>query len=63
MGMEITGRVRTLIPGKPVEKAEVAAFSWGSGYFDETVTDSTGRFAFRGNRIPGQHRIRHTGAE
>ena len=48
VGMEITGRVRTLIAGRPVEKAEVAAFSWASGYFDETVTDSTGRFAFRG---------------
>ncbi|MDZ7632934.1 MAG: carboxypeptidase-like regulatory domain-containing protein [Bacteroidales bacterium] len=45
-GIEITGRVRTLITGRPVEKAEVAAFSWGSGYFDQTVTDSTGRFAF-----------------
>ena len=47
LGMEITGMVRTLITGKPVENAEVAAFSWGSGYFDVTVTDSTGRFAFR----------------
>jgi len=51
-GMEITGSVRSLILGKPVAKAEVTAFSWDSGYFDETVTDSTGRFAFGGIEFP-----------
>ncbi|MBE0678704.1 MAG: TonB-dependent receptor plug domain-containing protein, partial [Bacteroidales bacterium] len=52
LGMEISGRVRTLILGKPVEKAAVAAFSWESGYFEETLTDSVGRFAFRGIEFP-----------
>lgn len=47
-GMEITGGVRSLILGKPVEKAVVAAFSWNAGYYEETETDSEGRFAFRG---------------
>ncbi|MFZ2286240.1 MAG: TonB-dependent receptor plug domain-containing protein [Bacteroidales bacterium] len=47
-GMEISGRVRTLVLGKPVEKAAVVAFSWESGYIEETFTDSLGRFAFRG---------------
>ena len=52
LGMEISGRVRTLITGKPVEKATVAAFSWASRYFDETLTDSEGRFAFSGIEFP-----------
>ncbi len=47
-GMEISGTVRTLITGKPVKKSEVTIFSWGTGYFDITETDSTGRFTFRG---------------
>ena len=52
LGMEISGRVRTLISGRPVEKATVAAFSWESGYYEETLTDSVGRFAFRGIEFP-----------
>ena len=52
LGMEISGRVRTLIAGRPVEKATVAAFSWESGYYEETITDSLGRFAFRGIEFP-----------
>ncbi len=47
-GMEISGTVRTLITGKPVKKSEVTIFSWGTGYFDITETDSTGRFTFSG---------------
>ncbi|MRR23615.1 hypothetical protein EG830_11625, partial [bacterium] len=31
LGMEIRGSVRSLVLGKPVKKAEVAAFSWGTG--------------------------------
>ncbi|MFN2314149.1 MAG: hypothetical protein ABR531_06805, partial [Bacteroidales bacterium] len=51
-GIEISGRVRTLIMGRPVEKATVAAFSWESGYFEETLTDSVGRFVFSGIEFP-----------
>ncbi len=56
-GMEINGRVRTLIMGKPVEKATVVAFSWESGYIEETQTDSDGRFAFRGIEFPDSTRF------
>ncbi len=56
-GMEISGRVRTLIMGKPVEKATVVAFSWESGFIEETQTDSDGRFAFRGIEFPDSTRF------
>jgi TonB-dependent Receptor Plug Domain len=56
-GMEISGSVRTLIMGKPVEKATVVAFSWESGYIEETQTDSDGRFAFRGIEFPDSTRF------
>lgn len=52
LGMEVRGTVRTLILGKPVEKATVAAFAWETGYYEETLTDSEGRFAFRGIEFP-----------
>jgi len=52
IGMEIRGSVRSLVLGKPVKKAEVAAFSWGTGYIDLTETDSLGQFAFRGIEFP-----------
>lgn len=51
-GMEITGRVRSLILGKPLENYVVSAFSWAAGYYEETVTDSEGRFAFRNIEFP-----------
>lgn len=57
LGMEISGKVRTLIMGKPVEKATVVAFSWESGYIEETQTDSDGRFAFRGIEFPDSTRF------
>jgi hypothetical protein len=47
-GMEITGRVKSLVLGKPVAGGVVSAFSWKAGYFDETLSDSLGRFAFKG---------------
>jgi len=47
-GMEITGMVRRLILGTPVEKGKVAIFSWASGYYDETETNRNGRFVFKG---------------
>ena len=51
-GMEIKGRVRSLIVGKPVKGTEVSAFSWGTGYMELTTTDSLGRFAFSGIEFP-----------
>ncbi len=51
-GMEIRGAVRSLVLGKPVKNAEVAAFSWGTGYIEVTYTDTLGRFAFRGIEFP-----------
>ncbi len=47
-GMEITGSIRSLILGKSVAKAEVTIFSWGSDYFNTTLTDDNGRFVFGG---------------
>ena len=47
-GMEITGSIRSLILGKSVAKAEVTIFSWGSDYFNTTLTDNNGRFVFGG---------------
>ncbi len=52
VGMEIRGRVRSLVLGKPVKNAEVAAFSWGTGYIEVTRTDSLGEFAFSGIEFP-----------
>jgi len=46
-GMEITGKVKSLILGKPVVKGSVAAFSWEAGYFEEAETDTAGCFAFK----------------
>jgi hypothetical protein len=51
-GMEITGKVKTLALGKPVANGMVAAFSWKAGFYDETMTDSVGRFAFKGIEFP-----------
>jgi hypothetical protein len=45
-GMEVKGRTRSLILGRPVEEGLIAAFSWEAGYFDETKTDSDGHFVF-----------------
>jgi hypothetical protein len=47
-GIEITGKVKSLILGKPVVKGSVTAFSWEAGYFDEVWTDTAGCFAFKG---------------
>jgi hypothetical protein len=52
LGMEIRGRVRSLVLGKPVKNAEVAAFSWGTGYIEMTRTDSLGQFTFSGIEFP-----------
>ncbi len=57
LGMEVRGTVRTLVLGKPVEKATVAAFAWETGYYEETLTDSVGRFAFRGIEFPDSTRF------
>jgi hypothetical protein len=47
-GMEITGKVISMILRKPVVKGSVAAFSWEAGYFEEAETDTAGCFAFKG---------------
>ena len=47
-GMEITGKVKSLMLGKPVVNGSVAAFSWEAGYFEELETDTAGCFAFKG---------------
>jgi hypothetical protein len=47
-GMEITGKVISMVLRKPVVKGSVAAFSWEAGYFEEAETDTAGCFAFKG---------------
>ncbi len=51
-GMEIKGRTRSMVRGKPVAEGLVAIFSWEAGYYDETATDLNGRFAFNGIEFP-----------
>jgi hypothetical protein len=51
-GMEISGSVRSLILGKPVARAQVAVFSYPTGYYQETEADSEGRFAFGNIEFP-----------
>jgi hypothetical protein len=45
-GMEITGKIHSLILGKPVVKGRVAIFSWEAGFYEETETDGKGNFVF-----------------
>jgi hypothetical protein len=51
-GMEITGKVRTLLMGKPVVKGQVAILSWEAGFYEETETDGDGRFIFNDFEYP-----------
>jgi hypothetical protein len=51
-GLPISGEVRTLFSNKPVKKGKVSILSWQTNYFNETETDSTGRFTFNGIEYP-----------
>jgi hypothetical protein len=51
-GMEIRGRVRSPMLGKPVVNGLVAAFSWDAGYYNETATGADGRFLINGIEFP-----------
>lgn len=47
-GMEIKGRVNSLLLGKPVEKGKVSVLSWEAGFYEEVETDSAGYFILDG---------------
>lgn len=47
-GMEISGKIRSLILGKPIEKGLVTLFTWDYGYFEEIETNIDGHFVFDG---------------
>lgn len=48
IGMEISGKVRSLILRKPIEKGLVSLYSWDHGYYEETETNMYGHFVFDG---------------
>ena len=52
MGMEISGTVKSVSRGRPVEDVEVMAFSSEGGYFNRTITDKDGRFYLTGGELP-----------
>ncbi|MDR1171621.1 MAG: TonB-dependent receptor plug domain-containing protein, partial [Bacteroidales bacterium] len=49
---EISGIVKSLILGKPVEDIEVSVLSLKNKYFNRTQTDKDGRFHFRDGELP-----------
>ena len=55
-GAEISGTVKSVLSGNPVENMEVTVFSFNenqeTGYFDNTKTDKDGRFHLRGCDLP-----------
>jgi hypothetical protein len=48
-GMEISGKVKSLVFGKPVSDATVSVLSWGADYYDDVRTGPEGAFSF--NRL------------
>ena len=57
VGHEISGTVRNAFPGKPLKNIGVNVISLTGGYFDNTKTDSDGRFYFRGGEFPDDTRF------
>jgi len=57
IGSEISGTVKSLLLGKPVEDLDVTAIELKGSYFDNTKTDKDGRFYFRGVEIPESTRF------
>ena len=51
IGPEITGTVKSVLLGRPVEDIQVNIFSHDGSYFDLTQTDSDGRFYFHGGEM------------
>jgi len=52
IGSEISGSVKSLLLGKPVEDIEVTAMSMAGGFFDHAKTDKNGRFSLYGGELP-----------
>jgi len=52
IGAEISGTVKSVLLGKPVENLEVTVMSLKGNYFDNTLTDKFGRFYLRGGELP-----------
>ncbi len=52
VGPEISGTVKRLVRGIPVEGIEVAILSINGGYFETTTTDKDGRFFFQNCEFP-----------
>jgi len=57
LGPEISGIVKSVLLGKPVEDLEVTVISLKGGYFDNTKTNKEGRFFLGGGELPDSTRI------
>jgi len=53
----ISGTVKTLLRGKPVENMNVSIRSYDGDYFDGVVTDKDGRFYFYDSELPDSTRF------
>ena len=51
IGTEISGSVKSLLLGKPVEDIEVTVMSLEGGFFDHAKTDKEGRFSLYGGDL------------
>jgi hypothetical protein len=52
LGMPVSGEVRSVVFNKPVKKGKVSILSWQADYYNETETDSAGRYCFYGIEYP-----------
>ena len=52
IGPEISGIVKSVLLGKPVEDLDVTVLALKGNYFDKTKTDKDGRFYLHGGELP-----------
>ena len=57
IGPEISGMVKSVLLGRPVEDMEVTVMSVKGNYFDNTKTDKEGRYYFRGGEVTDSTRF------
>ena len=57
IGAEISGTVKRIFLGKPVENIDVSVVSHQGDYFDNTITDKDGRFYFYDGELPDTTRF------
>jgi TonB-dependent SusC/RagA subfamily outer membrane receptor len=57
IGTEISGTVKSVMLGRPVEDIEVIVASFKDGFFNNTKTDKDGRFYLKGGELPDSTRF------